>query len=162
MTVPFGNLTPPPVVASHGHFSGDVNGAEVLLLADIGYQELINNLQAVAAKYATKLADAENAIQQNVLQNQTDEAASCDLEQISADLKDGNPLSATEISDLQMYTTQLGVIQSQGQAATKAIDPVLTTAQNQPSALQQAANEFIQEVGTVNQGLQALANDRIG
>ncbi len=162
MSTPSTPSNPPPVVASHGHFSGDVCGAQVLLLADIGYQELVNQLEAVAAKYATTLADAENAIQTNTLQQQTAMGNQCGLPYIECYLAEGLPLTAVMQNDLQVYTTEVGVIQSTGQAATKAIDPVLTTEQNQPSALQQAANEFIQEMGTVNQGWQALANDRIG
>lgn len=151
-----------PVVASHGHFTGNITGAEVVLLADINYQKLVNNLEGIAAQYAAALANDQSQIQQLVLGLEQGQYKKDNIEIIENLIHDNQPLTDTQRDALTDYQSQLNIFQSEGQAATKAIDPVLTTEQNQPSALQQGANEFIQEVGTLNQGLQALANDRIG
>ena len=151
-----------PVVTSQGHFTGNITGAEVVLLADINYQKLVNDLEGIAAQYAATLANDQNQIQQLTLSLEQGQYQKDGIQAIEDLLHDNQPLSDTQRDALQDYQSQLNIFQSEGQAATKAIDPVLTTEQNQPSALQQGANEFIQEVGTLNQGLQALANDRIG
>lgn len=150
-----------PAVASHGTSDGTIIGAIVLLDADIDYQKLINSLEATAAKYATALADTQTQIQSQLSALQSEAAKDDDIAAVEARLKIGKPNDG-DAGLMQDYTTKLGLDQSEIQAAVKGIDPVLTTEQNQPSALQQGANEFIQEVGTVNQGMQALANDRIG
>jgi hypothetical protein len=155
------STNPAPVVASHGHFKGTVMGAEVILLADIAYQNLINSLEALSAQYATTLANAENTIQDQLSTLQQQAWASNHMTDVTNDINN-NKVTKTDQAEMGAYTTALQFDTSEVQAATKSIDPVLTTEQNQPSALQQGANEFIQELGAVIQVWQAVANDRIG
>lgn len=151
-----------PIVKNHGTFDGTVLGAVALLQADVKYQELINNMEASAAQYATKLADMQTAIQGALQTYEQKEYCIDDIAGIQAFMRDGGTLTDDQKSELQDYTQQISMRQAQTQAAIKGIDPVLTTEQNAPSALQQGANEFLQEIGTVAQELQNNTNNRIG
>jgi hypothetical protein len=151
-----------PVVASHGTFDGNLMGAVVLLEADINFQKLINTLEATAAEFATALANKQTQIQSELGTADSKYFINDGIAAIEAKIRGGQTLTDDDQKALEDYTQQISIRQSEIQAQVKGLDPVLTTEQNLPSALQQGANEFIQEVGTVNQGLQALANDKIG
>jgi predicted nucleic acid-binding Zn-ribbon protein len=154
-------MLPKPVVNNNGTFDGTVLGAVVLLEADAEYQNLVNSLEATAAGYATKLADMQTAIQEGLQLRDTQLYCLDDIDNIQKKIRNGQTLTDEDKNKLQDYTQQLPVIQSEYQAAIKSIDPVLTTTQNQPAALQQGANEFITELGSVIQGLIANSHNQI-
>ncbi len=152
---------PPPAVQSNGSYTGQCIGANVVLLADIGFQQLCNDLEITYAQMATTLANDETAIQDQLSSLQQDYWNEDNMTQVENDIAKGGSLPSQDSSYLSAYSTALGAAQAAVQAGTKGIDPVLTPTQNMPQALVTSANEEIQEAGSVIQGISFLANLRI-
>jgi|GEM_PF-4276499 len=154
------NIIHNPVVQSHGHYTGDTIGALQVMSAVIEFAQLNMDLMNIAATFATALANLITKIQSGLQDEQKKLWDQYHMDRIQQDIAD-DKVTDQDKSEMQEYTTALGVVQSTIQAGTKAIDPTLTTTQNLPNSLSTSQNEFLQEVGTLNQGQQALANDRI-
>jgi hypothetical protein len=165
-----GTTTPPAdLVQNGGSGTGAIIGATIILAANIAFQVLINNLVTIAAKWATMLADDENAIQNQLTALQqaawgdgstTGPTSGYQMAKVEQDLQNNPSSSTLQWCQTMMngYSTALGLDQSSVQAGVKGIDPVETTVQSQPQSLEQAGNEEQSEAGTAIQNGSFLAS----
>jgi hypothetical protein len=148
-------------VQSHGTYTGQCIAAKVVLNADITTQALGNSLQVIFSKMATMLAGIEVQIQDQMASIQQTLWNNNGMQVIEQDIQSGTKLTQDQQSAISVYSTQLGSAQSQIQAETKAIDPVLTPTQNMPQAITTSLNEEMNETGSVISGMSFVAQCKI-
>lgn len=161
MSVKTQHILPPPTIPSHGTYTGDCLAASKLLMAVVAFAQILMDMEVLGAQFVVVLANLQLEIQ-NLLPSEIEKLRKqYDMDQIEKDIKNGKVTDA-EKSEMQEYTTAVNVTQSVIQAGVKSIDPTQSTTQSTVTGIGTSMTEFLQEAGTVNQGQQALANDRIG
>jgi paraquat-inducible protein B len=163
------NVTPPPLMASHGtKQGGDSIGAQKMLLSMLGFSQVVMALETTMANFSVQISGYQTTIQKELTTQTEALRKAYNMDTIESDVKLHSATTSTDVgmngaesAANQQYTTQLQLLQTKIQSASKAFDPVATMAQNMPNSLISSLNEFLQEAGTLNQGMQSLANNKV-